>query len=244
MFDFFKKKKKNKLFYATDVHCHILPGVDHGATSIENGLELIKAEMDLGINKFIFTPHITKSTFENNPGTIKPAFDTFKKAIEAEGLDISIAVSAEYRLDELSLSQIQENNYIAMPNDYLLVENAYMQERIDLDDILFDIQTKGLTPIMAHPERFKYYTTNRERLKQIRNSGTVFQVNILSFTGYFGRSAKHNAEWLLENDLIDMLGSDIHNMEHVEIIKQFTQSKEYKKLESKLKDRLLNDSLL
>lgn len=244
MFDFLKKKKKNKLFYATDVHCHIMPGVDHGASSIEKGIELIKAEMEMGINKFIFTPHVTKSTFENNPSTILPAFETFKDAIKAEGLDVDVAISAEYRLDELSLSQFKENVFIPMPGDYILVENAYMQERIDLDDILFDIQTKGLTPIMAHPERFNYYTMNRERLRQIRNAGTLFQINIMSFTGYFGRSAKHNAEWLLENDLIDMLGSDIHNMDHVEVIKQFLKSKEYKKLETKLKGRLLNDSFL
>ena len=82
MFNFFRKKTNAKLFYSTDVHCHILPGVDHGAKDLNNAIELIKAQMDMGINQIILTPHITKSTFENNPDTIKAAYEVFCKAME------------------------------------------------------------------------------------------------------------------------------------------------------------------
>ena len=241
MFNFFKKKKKNKLFYTTDVHCHIMPGVDHGATDIQNGLELMKAEIDMGINHFIFTPHVTKATFENNPDTILPAFETFKTEIKKNGIDAKVSVSAEYRIDELSLAQLQENKHIPMPNGHILLENAYLQERLDLDEILFNVQVKNLTPILAHPERFKYYAINKQRFSQLHNAGALFQVNLMSFTGYFGETAKQSAKWLLEHDLIDFLGSDIHNMQHVEIIQEFLSSKEYERLAKKLEGRLLND---
>ena len=244
MFNFFKKKKDLKLFYSTDIHNHILPGVDHGAQSIENGIELLQAQMKMGISRFILTPHITKSTFENSPDTIIPAFNTFKEAVEKAGIDVELAISAEYRLDELSLEQIFKGKVIPMSNEHILIENAYQQERIDLDKILFDIQLKNLTPIMAHPERFPYYAQKKERFTQLHNAGALFQVNIMSFTGYFGRTAKHSAEWLLENNLIDFLGSDIHNLQNADIIKEFIQSKDYKKIESKLKGRILNDSLI
>lgn len=243
MFNFFRKKKNNKLFYSTDVHCHILPGVDHGATDIQNGLDLLKAEIDMGISHFILTPHVTKSTFENTSESILSAFETFKAAIQAEGLDVTIHPSAEYRLDELSLEQINGKKYIAMPNEHILLENAYQQERLDLDEILFDVQVKNLTPIMAHPERFKYYAINKQRLVQLHNAGALFQVNLMSFTGYFGETAKQSAKWLLEHDLIDLLGSDIHNMQHVEIIQKFITTKEYSKLAKTLDGRLLNDSI-
>ena len=243
MFNFFKKKKNNKLFYNTDVHCHILPGVDHGATDIQNGLQLMKAEMEIGINRFIFTPHVTKSTFENNPDTILPAFEVFKQAIKDNGIDAEVAVSAEYRIDELSLDQIQNKQHIAMPNDHILLENAYLQERLDLDEIIFDVQVKNLTPILAHPERFKYYAINKQRFVQLHNAGALFQVNIMSFTGYFGETAKQSAKWLLDHDLIDLLGSDIHNMEHVEVIRNFLNTKEYERIAKKLEGRLLNDKL-
>ena len=241
MFNFFRKKTNAKLFYSTDVHCHILPGVDHGARDIDNAIELIKAQMDMGINQIILTPHITKSTFENNPDTIKAAYEVFCKAMETSGLDVKFAVSAEYRLDEFSLAQFGKDIFIPMPDEHILIENAYQQERLDLDDIIFDLQLKNFTPIMAHPERFPYYTDRKERFKQLHNAGALFQVNLMSFTGYFGRRALSNAEWLLNNDLIDFLGSDIHNMEHVEIIRDFIKTKDYGRIAKKLEGRILND---
>lgn len=241
MFNFFRKKTNAKLFYSTDVHCHILPGVDHGAKDLNNAIELIKAQMDMGINQIILTPHITKSTFENNPDTIKAAYEVFCKAMETSGLDVKFAVSAEYRHDEFSLAQFGKDIFIPMPDEHILIENAYQQERLDLDDIIFDLQLKNFTPIMAHPERFPYYTDRKERFKQLHNAGALFQVNLMSFTGYFGRRALSNAEWLLNNDLIDFLGSDIHNMEHVEIIRDFIKTKDYRRIAKKLEGRILND---
>lgn len=129
MFNFFRKKQNSKLFYSTDVHCHILPGVDHGARDIDDAIELIKAQIEMGINNIIFTPHITKSTFENTPNTITSAYDVFIKAMENSGLDVQFAVSAEYRLDEFSLAQFNDNNFISMPCEHILIENAYQQER-------------------------------------------------------------------------------------------------------------------
>lgn len=243
MFNFFKKKEKAKLFYSTDVHSHMLPGVDHGATGIDNALELIHAQMDMGVNKFVFTPHITKTTFENTPDTINNAYDTFKKTLDASGLDILTAVSAEYRLDEFSLEQFSADQFLPMPNKYLLIENAYQQERIDLDEIIFNVQLKNFTPIMAHPERFHYYASRKQRFQQLHDAGTLFQVNLLSFAGYFGNTARSNAEWLLQNDMIDFLGSDIHNMEHAKIISDYIQTKDYRKMASKLEGRILNDTL-
>ena len=244
MFNFFRKKAEIKLPYCTDVHNHILPGVDHGATDIENALDLIKEQMSMGITRFIFTPHITKSTFENTPDTINAAYAIFKEAIEQSGLDIKFSVSAEYLLDEFSLNQFSNDIFIPMPQEHILLENAFQQERIDLDEIIFDIQTKGFTPIMAHPERFPYYATRKERYKHLHNAGALFQVNLMSFAGYFGRTARSNAEWLLENNLIDFLGSDMHNMQHARIIKEYLQSKDFRKISKKLEGRLLNDTLL
>lgn len=243
MFNFFRKKELIKLPYHTDVHNHLLPGVDHGATDINNAIELIKAEMDLGISRFILTPHVTKSTFENTPDTINSAFNVFKEAIDKSGLDIKLEVSAEYRLDEFTLEQFGQNRYIPMFQNHLLLENAFQQERLDLDEIIFDIQIKGFTPIMAHPERFHYYAIKKDRYKQLHNAGTLFQINLLSFAGYFGKTARSNAEWLLENDFIDFLGSDMHNKQHADIIKDYIQTKDFRKIAKKLEGRLLNDKL-
>lgn len=243
MFNFFWKKQKSELFYTTDVHCHILPGVDHGAKSVDNAIELINAQMEMGINRMVFTPHITKSTFENTPDTIKSAYNIFSNATRDCFADLKHTASAEYRLDELSLQQFADNNFIPMPDNHILIENAYQQERVDLDEIIFNLQMKNFTPVMAHPERFLYYVNNHRRFIQLHYAGALFQINIMSFTGHFGRRAKRNAEWLLENNMIDFLGSDIHNMEHVEVIQNFLKTSEYRKLAKKLDGKLLNDKL-
>ena len=98
MFNIFKRNNKDvKLFYHTDEHCHILPGVDHGAKNIQDGIELLKADMDMGINRVILTPHVTSETFENTPETLNAAFAIFKEAVKEAGLDVELHLSAEYR---------------------------------------------------------------------------------------------------------------------------------------------------
>lgn len=243
MFNFFWKKEKAKLPYFTDVHSHILPGVDHGAADTATGIELIRAQMEMGITRFILTPHVTRSSFENTPETINSAFNTFKSAVEAEGLDVELMVSAEYRIDEFSLSQFKENRFIPMPGNHILIENAFQQERIDIDDIIFELQSRELTLIMAHPERFSYYGMNKARFTQLHNAGVLFQVNLLSFAGHFGRAVRSNAEWLLEHNYIDFLGSDIHHADHARIINEYLQSRDSKKIMQKLGSRLLNDRI-
>ena len=97
---FGRKKEQVKLFYNTDIHCHILPGVDHGSQSIEQSLEMLQAEAEMGISRVILTSHVTAVTFENNREKLMDAFLKFKDAVTDAGLDIELALSAEYRMDE------------------------------------------------------------------------------------------------------------------------------------------------
>ena len=202
MFNLFKKKSKEspKLFYHTDMHCHILPGVDHGSQNIDQSLEMLRAEIDMGISHVILTSHVTAETFENTPETLTAAFETLKKAVEEEGLPVDLDVSAEYRIDE------------------------YWN-------------------ILAHPERYRYYYDRKDRYKSLHSASVKFQVNILSLEGYFGRGARETALWLIDNNLCDMLGSDMHSMDHAHIIQDYIASREWRKLCEKydLLKRIIND---
>lgn len=241
MFNFLKRRSNiQQLFYHTDVHCHILPGVDHGSPDIETSLMLIEKEMEMGINKIVTTSHVTDGVAENSPETLRTAFEKLKAAVKAKGLQVELALSAEYRIDDLFLSQLENKELLPYPNDYLLVENSFQQELLGFDDLMFNLQLKGFSPILAHPERYSYY--NHDRYRHLHDSGVLFQANVLSFTGYYGGRAYATAMWMLQNDLIDFLGSDIHNENHARLLAEFTSTKEYKKIEAKLKDRLLNDT--
>lgn len=242
MFNIFKSKKKDtKLFYHTDVHCHILPGVDHGSQSLEDSLNMIRAELEMGINRIILTSHVTAETFENTPETLNAAFETLQEAVKSEGLEVELFVSAEYRIDEYWNKEYKLGNQIPMPGKFILLENSFQQEMLELDDLLFDLQTNGYKPILAHPERYSYYAVRRTRLEQLHSKNVKFQVNLLSLAGYFGPGAKELANWLIKNNMCDMLGSDMHNMSHAKTISDFLASKEWRKIEETLKGRIMND---
>lgn len=238
---FKRSKEQVKLFYNTDVHCHILPGVDHGSQSMEQSLEMLRAEAEMGINRVILTSHVTAITFENTRETLTDAFMKLKDAVTDEGMDMELFLSAEYRMDEYFDKEYAADHLIPMPGNHILLENSFQQELMNLDDLLFDMQVKGYRTILAHPERYAYYSRRRKRYEQLHNAGARFQVNILSFTGYFGEEARDSALWFAHNGMIDYLGSDMHNVKHAHIIMDYINSKEWKKLSPEIESTVKND---
>ena len=151
---FKSKKEQVKLFYNTDVHCHILPGVDHGSQSVEQSLEMLKAEAEMGIHRVILTSHVTAVTFENTRETLTDAFMKLKDAVTDAGIDMELYLSAEYRMDEYFDKEYAADHLIPMPGNHILLENSFQQELMNLDDLLFDMQVKGYsiptTPVAAN----------------------------------------------------------------------------------------------
>ena len=245
LLDIFRNKKEQvKLFYNTDIHCHILPGVDHCSRSIEDSLDMLQAEMEMGINRVILTSHVTAVTFENTRENLMDAFLKLQDAVTDAGLDIQLYLSAEYRMDEFFDKEYAADHLIPMPGNHILLENSFQQELMNLDELLFDMQVKGYKTILAHPERYPYYSRRRKRYEQLHNAGAKFQVNILSFTGYFGEEARESALWFVRNGMIDYLGSDMHNVKHAHIIMDYIKSKEWRKLSPEIEQTVKNDLII
>ena len=247
LFNIFSKKKSDPnatLFYHTDVHCHILPGVDHGSQDVIQSLEMLRAELAMGINRVVLTSHVTADTFENTPESLNAAFEILKKAVADAGLPIELHVSAEYRLDDYWNAQWAKGAVLPMPGNYLLLENSFLQERLDMDQFIFEVQSKGYKPILAHPERYAYYSMRRERLVKLHAAGVKFQVNVLSLSGYFGHGARDLAQWLIKEHMVDLLGSDMHNIEHAMIIKEYIGSKDWQRQLPLLMAHNINDSVV
>ena len=242
MFNLFRRKKNDaRLFYSTDVHCHILPGVDHGAQTVDDALQMLAVQKMMGISRVVLTSHVTAGTFENTPQTLNDAFQVLKQAVDKTDLGIELFLSAEYRMDEYWTEQYALGNEIAMPGGYLLMENSFHQELLGLDDLLFDLKVKGYKPVLAHPERYGYYGQRKQRLEQLHGMNIKFQVNLLSLAGYFGGQCRETALWLAKQGMIDMLGSDMHNMEHAEVILKYINSSEWRKIEPFVKTHVIND---
>lgn len=244
MFNFFSKKREpQQLFFSTDIHCHVVPGIDDGSPDIPTSLSLLEQMQQWGLKRIMASPHITYGSFENTPETIAEAFGSLKKAADEKGLGLELSYSAENRIDDLFIKNFAEGNLLTLPGNILLVENSYMQEPWNLDQLLFEVQVKGFRPVLVHPERYPYYFSKKDRYETIHNSGTAFQVNLLSLAGYYGKGEKKVAEQLIEKGLVDFLGTDLHRAAHVKAINEYLASKDYEKHRAALSGRILNDSI-
>ncbi len=232
MFGLFKKKhpEASGLCISTDIHCHVIPGIDDGSPDVGTSMELIERMQGWGIKRIIASPHVTQDSFENTPETIAPAFCALKKEMEARGCAVELSHSAEYRMDEFFMARLQEGDIVPMPNGYLLVENSFIQEPWNLDRLLFDLKVKGYKPVLAHPERYFYYYGNkRVRYDEIHDTGTYFQINLLSLAGYYGKDEKSVAEYLIEKGYVDFIGTDLHHHRHADAIDAYLMSKDYRR---------------
>ena len=241
LFDIFKKKNNNTtLFYDTEVHCHILPGIDDGSPDVATSVELVKEMRDMGIRRIITTSHVTESTFENTPETIKSAYNELRTALDAEGIEMEIHTSAEYRMDEYFLNQIKENKLLPFPEDYILIENSFFQPYWEIKELIFDLKMKGYTPILAHPERYVYYHNTPNIYNELFDYGCMYQVNLLSLAGYYYPQVKDVAWRLLNEGKVAFIGSDMHNAGHAKHIKEYIKTREYQKLCDKAANILNN----
>jgi protein-tyrosine phosphatase len=218
MFGLFKKKKIAPEFnfsgIGTDMHSHIIPGIDDGAQNIKDSLLLAKKFKALGYQKLIATPHIMADYFRNTPDTINRGLDTLRKGLQEIELDLEVDAAAEYYLDETLEKKVRQKEVLTFGNNYLLFELSYINAPQNLIDFIKMMQDAGYKPVLAHPERYPYYYGSFESYHRIRETGCLLQINSIALTGYYGSGAKKVAEEMVENHMVDFIGSDMHHLKH------------------------------
>lgn len=219
----FKKKIAKPLItdftiLGTDMHSHLVPGVDDGADTLETSLQMIKGLIGLGYKKIITTPHIRPEYFPNTPDTILTGFAKLKKAVVAEGLNIELECAAEYFVDFEFRDTIEAGNLLTFSGKHLLMEISTFSPPPNLYDSIFQLRIKGYRPIIAHPERYTYYQV--DEFRKLKDFGCMLQVNTMSLTGHYGKPVKELALKLLKADLVDLLGTDMHHPGHLEVLQK------------------------
>lgn len=244
IFNIFSKKEAAALPFATDIHCHVIPGVDDGSPDVETSVSLVEQMVSWGITRIIASPHVTEETFENTPDILDPALEELQTALAAKGMKVDLSRSSENRIDDFFRDLLAKGLITTLPNNYILVENSFIQEPWQLDQFLFDLKIQGLKPIMAHPERFAYYHgRNMHRYDDLHRAGNLFQVNLLSLAGAYSKEEKKVAETLIAKGFVDFIGTDLHNQRHAEIISEYLRSSDARKHFKALEGRLLNDKV-
>ena len=211
-----------------DIHSHVLPGIDDGAKDIKESIELLKGMEKLGFSKVIGTPHTYPGMYNNNDESIVCSYD---KIIKSKKADISVSYASEYMAGKYLIEKVEEKKILTLKENYVLVESNFSGEPQGFEEIIFKIKINGFNPVVAHPERYIYYFNNKRKYFKLKNMGCKFQLNLLSTTGYYGDHIAKISDYLLKNNLIDFVGSDIHNKNHINQFENKLKIKEIDKLE-------------
>ncbi|WP_295937733.1 CpsB/CapC family capsule biosynthesis tyrosine phosphatase [uncultured Alistipes sp.] len=238
MFGFNSKKTIEQagiLTGLTDYHTHILPGVDDGVNSLGEALQALAAYEKLGVRKVVFTPHVMEDYPQNTAAFLRSRFDEFRKLYTGS---IGISLGAEYMLDGGFGRLLATGDLLPLAGDCLLIETPFMSPPLNLMQRLDQIRSRGYFVVLAHPERYAYMC--REDYRRLKDAGVLFQMNLLSAVGIYGKDAELKSHELLSAGWYDILGTDIHDLDYH--LHKITRSKLPKKLLGQLSE-LKNRSL-
>lgn len=222
MFIFSKPKKRLADLIPdgyVDIHSHLLPSIDDGSKNEENTVSLINTLKGYGFDQFITTPHVLTGVWNNTRQGIKDNEAATKIHLEAHGIKNSFNAAAEYLMDDVFLKLVNNEPLLTLKDNYVLVEMSYLNPPMQLYDIIYELQLKGYQPILAHPERYLFYHFKFEEYKKLKKAGCLFQLNLLSTTGYYGKPVFEVCKKLLNENMIDFTGSDTHHERHTEAFK-------------------------
>lgn len=197
-----------------DTHSHILPGLDDGAKTIAESLDIVRQLQEAGFKTIVATPHVLEGTDYLLPAEILTATEQVRQAVTEAGIPVEIVPGAENYIFPDMGKWVREGKLLTLGNTgkYILVELPMLEIPHYTDQVFFELQVQGLTPILAHPERNKGIVDEPELLLEWAKKGVLFQLDLRSLRGRYGPKSQELAETLLHSDLIHFVGSDAHRV--------------------------------
>ncbi|QXE01069.1 tyrosine-protein phosphatase [Terribacillus sp. DMT04] len=197
-----------------DIHCHILPGVDDGARTLENSIEMAKAAVEQNIHTIVATPHHRNNQFNNYQSDILVRVDELNRKLQEANIPVNILPGQETRIygglvEGLTLSEILPVN---LDTPYIMVELPTSTVPKFTNRLLYDIQVEGFIPIIVHPERNSELLTKPEKLYELVKNGALTQVTAASLVGKFGKKIKYFSHEIVQANLTHFIASDAHNI--------------------------------
>lgn len=224
---FSRKRKYNDLSWLqVDVHNHLLPRVDDGSASVSQSLDLLAALTDQGIKQFIATPHVWDGIYPNNKESIQRAWEELHQHADLPRNRLRYA--AEYMVSEQLLQDLDNPlvPLLCLAGGYVLIEMPLMNESPLIKDVIQKLTGRGITPILAHPERYIYYQHSPSMLKVFKDMGCLIQVNLLSCYGYYGPREKNVVKYLAHKNMVDLVGTNVHDVRHMKAIEHYVRKED------------------
>jgi tyrosine-protein phosphatase YwqE len=201
------------------MHSHLLPGIDDGVEDLQSSLQLIGHLHDLGYRKLITTPHTMWDMYKNTRETIEKGAAMVNNLLSLHRINMAFSAASEYFTDEHFEEMLRKDEpLLTLKDRMVLVEFSFLSQPIELKKILFNMQIKGYQPVIAHPERYMYFHNHRHQYNEMKEIGCMFQLNMLSLGGHYGRPAAEVANYLIRKKYVDLLGTDLHNARHLKLM--------------------------
>lgn len=194
-----------------DIHCHILPGIDDGARNVEETIDMIKEAYRGGCRAICSTSHYMEGSYEADSDQRKEIIARIEEVLKQEKIEMPIYIGAEaYVSTEIPV--LIKHDIIPTLNHsrYLLFELPMNTNILYLDDVVFSLLSENIIPIMAHPERYTCVQENPNLLLEWIDKGILFQMNIGSLSGIYGKTVKKTALKLIKANMIHFLATDAH----------------------------------
>jgi len=196
-----------------DIHSHILPGIDDGAQTIKNSIDMAKAAVNEGITTIIATPHHKNNQFNNLKSSILTEVNDLNTVLKQENIPLTVLPGQEVRIYGEVLEDYYKEEILTLNHTkYLFIEFPSSSVPRYSERLLYELQTEGIIPIIVHPERNKELQDKPELLYQLVKNGALTQVTASSVAGYFGKNVKKFSEQLIEHNLTHFVASDAHNV--------------------------------
>lgn len=199
-----------------DVHAHLLPGRHDGTDSVDQSMILLNELAAYGIRKVIATLHIMDNYYNNTAAGILAITDELNERLEEGYCQMEVQPAAEYYLDRGLMRLLYKQERLLTFSDaqqkhrYLLFDTSLVTAPPELEDAIRAFKKQGITPVMTHPEQYIYLQKTPSYLFTLQEMGVLFQINILSLVGQPSREAKQLAEWMIDQNLVSFLGSNLH----------------------------------
>ena len=195
-----------------DLHSHILPGVDDGAQTLEDSIEMARKAISQGITHLMCTPHHNNGKYNNPADKIIREVANLQEELDKRGLDLTLLEGQEVRLTEFLLTAIQRDEilFTDLDNTYLLIEFPTNEVPIYAEQVFYQLLNRGQVPVIVHPERNAVFREEPNRLVSFLEMGTLTQLTAPSIVGIFGSDIQQTARQMLEHNMLYMVASDAH----------------------------------
>ncbi|MCF1617087.1 tyrosine-protein phosphatase [Tetragenococcus koreensis] len=197
-----------------DLHCHILPGVDDGADSMETSLAMAKEAVSQGITHILCTPHHNNGRYENSKATVVQAVALLQKELDKQQVDLTLFEGQEVRITGDLLQEVNDDRilFTDLTNTYVLIEFPTMDIPAYTEQLFFELRAQERVPVIVHPERNAKFREDPNRLLSYLEMGCLAQLTAPSLVGTFGKSIQKTAQVMVDHNLVQMVASDAHGV--------------------------------